>query len=192
MREMQKRLSETAYDADFFNRLRKTHKLRRDATCISCVEKGEGRKTKKQRVWLQETYPCTECKLSLPPWRFEAVRLRKLEDEKRLYLAVCDACDTRTIEGPPVQCNLCGDAKPRKEFTAARRQRTQKSTWRCRTCDYPPCTDCGVYPEKALRTKERPWTCQSCLYPPCPTCGKERPRRTAYQRNNLPDFCCSE
>ena len=65
-----------------------------------------------------------------------------------------------------------------------------KTTWKCKSCDFPACIICGVLP---IAPKKSPYRCESCLFPPC-SCGKPRPRSTKYRSTNegKETWSCSE
>ena len=131
-----------------------------------------------KRVWKHQAYTCSQCKTSCPPSYFDYKKVKVLEDEDQVYLAVCLPCErTDIIVGPPVECVGCGVKKNRKEFSYARQRTKDYSTWRCLQCDFPLCQVCKAKP---MIPKRAPYICEPCLCPPC-KCGAQRPHKDKYR-----------
>jgi hypothetical protein len=183
---------EIQFDAEELQRLKATRKMPR-AICLLCTDAGKGRKSKTQRIWSQDTYQCMGCMTSLQLSRFDTAKLRKWVDDDKHHLIECESCESVQVNGPAVSCNLCKQKKAITEFPVARRQGNELKKWRCKSCDYAPCRECGKIEKQALHIPGRTtpaWTCQACLYPPCLGCGSARRKRTEMNRYNLAEYWC--
>ena len=161
---------------------------------MTCAPATSGQVKRKQQTWSRSEYTCSLCKLAQAPHRFDTVKLRRLENEDKLYLAECSQCNAKKAAAenavetePPVKCNWCGVLKPRSAFSdVKKRYRGDYKRWRCITCYFPACERCG---EIAKDQQLMPYICELCKFPPC-QCGTPRPQSSKYHVSKLPEWRC--
>ena len=129
---------------------------------------------------------CAKCRRSFPPKHFDYKLLAELEADGEAYLAECLQCnDTlgtkERHQKDDMECNKCQVRKPRSEYRIERQRCNNYKTWRCRSCEFPPCDRCGKIPTEI---KPSGYRCKLCMWPPC-ACGKERPRSTKYSTKTM-------
>ena len=145
--------------------LRKNRDVSRMAKCKACFAQLPGRRSNAPKhMWKQSMYKGTVCKSALPPSKFDTAKLQQWEHSDTLYLAQCGSCES--VTEPKAQlmtCNLCFETKPADAFSPARQRHRDSKTRRCKDCDFPPCSSCGIIP---TLPKQTPYMCPVCLFPP--------------------------
>ena len=133
---------------------------------------------------------------SFPPSFFDNKQLETLEEQKQVYLAICNSCEEQNLERQNCLCMGCGKTKKLNQFSIARKRKKHTAhKMYCLECDFPRCTKCKeratmCVNQKQQHGKKEPYMCEKCLYPPCPKCGKERPRNVVYKSTTLKTWTC--
>ena len=183
-----KTLACCAFDADRFNMWRRNRNITKYAKCNPCYATLPGRRSNAPKhTWKHSLYKCTVCKSALPPSKFDTAKLKEWEQGDTLYLAQCGSCDTVVeTKAQVMTCNLCFQTKPADAFSPARQRSRDSKTRRCKDCDFPPCSSCGIIP---TLPKQTPYMCPVCLFPPC-ACGAARPPWTQNRVTAKPTWQC--
>ncbi|CAJ1384512.1 unnamed protein product [Effrenium voratum] len=145
--------------------LKKQKDLKRRAVCSVCTSSAPKRT---QAVWQQKEYKCYgPCAMHKAPRHFDTAKLKQLEADNLLHLAVCGLCQSEELKPGQawVQCTACRVTKPASAYSLARQRCKVRTEWKCQACDFPECTLCK---ERPLEPKQKPYICAKCRYPPCP------------------------
>ena len=167
---------------------RRNRNITKYAKCNACYAKLPDRRSNAPKhTWKQSLYKCNVCNSALPASKFDTAKLKEWEQSATLYLAQCGNCETdMKMNRQIMTCNLCVDTKPADAFSPARQRHRDSKTRRCKDCDFPACSSCGIIP---TLPKQTPYMCPACLFPPC-ACGAPRPPWTQNRVTAKPTWQC--
>ena len=158
-----------------------------------------------------ELIMCSKCGQNLSSECYPAKHVQRLLEQGLLQSdAACYECERRELtklEGKILQCALCGVEQDRRAFTLTMQKRaaTSRGGLRCKDCQMPACSLCGLRSQAPLPPRSAPkslkekdnYMCFQCAFPRCKDCRKEMTKQQRWcfkkgEAGNAQEWTCTD